>query len=147
MSLITDKVFFNALCSSSELMDMTDGRIENTTFPVPDHELLNVPVPYIIVTFDGLQNEGYTKDNNFEGHNDKVQVSIEVAAENRDQLAELMPKVRQVIIDYFENTTDHATDDYALVPTNYVLTAGPIAYDSVKPCFYQILTYNCDTNP
>ena len=147
MSLITDKVFFNALCSSSELMDMTDGRIENTTFPVPDHELLNVQVPYIIVTFDSLQNEGYTKDNNFEGHNDKVQVSIEVAAENRDQLAALMPKVRQVIIDYFEDTTNHATDDYALVPTNYVLTAGPIAYDSVKPCFYQILTYNCDTNP
>lgn len=147
MSLITDKVFFNALCSSSELMDMTDGRIENTTFPVPDHELLNVPVPYIIVTFDSLQNEGYTKDNNFEGHNDKVQVSIEVAAENRDQLAELMPKVRQVIIDYFEDTTDHATDDYTLVPTNYVLTAGPIAYDSMKPCFYQTLTYNCDTNP
>ena len=147
MSLITDKVFYNALCNSSELMDMTDGRIENTTFPVPDMELLNVPVPYIIVTFDGLQNEGYTKDNNFEGHNDKVQVSIEVAAENRDQLAELMPKVRQVIIDYFEGTTDHATDDYELVPTNYTLTAGPIAYDSVKPCFYQTLTYNCDTNP
>ena len=147
MSLITDKVFFNALCSSSELMDMTDGRIENTTFPVPDIELLNVPVPYIIVTFDGLQNEGYTKDNNFEGHNDKVQVSIEVAAENRDQLAELMPKVRQVIIDYFEDTTNHATDDYELVPTNYTLTAGQIAYDSQKPCFYQTLTYNCDTNP
>ena len=147
MSLITDKVFFNALCSSSELMDLTDGRIENTTFPVPDHELLNVPVPYVIVTFDGLQNEGYTKDNNFEGHNDKVQVSIEVAAENRDQLAELMPKVRQVIIDYFENTTDHATDDYELVPTNYTLTAGQVAYDSQKPCFYQTLTYNCDTNP
>ena len=74
-------------------------------------------------------------------------MSIEVAAENRDQLAELMPKVRQVIIDYFEDTTDHATDDYELVPTNYTLTAGQIAYDSQKPCFYQTLTYNCDTNP
>ena len=25
--------------------------------------------------------------------------------------------------------------------------AGPVQYDPVKPCFFQTLTYNCDTNP
>ena len=147
MSLTTDKVFYNALRSSPEMMQQVDGRIYNTSIPVPDEQLLNEPLPYIIITFDGLQNEGYTKDNSFEGCVDKVQVSIEVAAENREQLGTLMKSIRQIIIDYFEDTLDHAWDDYHLVPTNYVFTASAIGYDSIKPCYYQTLQYNCDTNP
>ena len=147
MSLITDKVFYNALRSNAELMQMTEGRIENTTIPVPDDQLLNEPLPYIIITFDGLQNEGYTKDNNFEGCNDKVQVGIEVAAHTREELGTLMQKIRQVVIDYFEDTDGHAWDDYMYVPNNYTLTASQVGYDSVKPCYFQALTYNCDTNP
>ena len=99
MSLTTDKVFYNALRSNPEMMQAVDGRIYNTSIPVPDEQLLNEPLPYIIITFDGLQNEGYTKDNNFEGDTDKVQVSIEVAAENREQLGTLMKSIRQIIID------------------------------------------------
>ena len=147
MSLITDKVFYNALRSDSELMELVGGRIESTSIPVPDEQLMNEPVPYIIITFDGLQNEGFTKDNSFEGDNDKVQVSIEVAAESRDDLGEIMEKIRQRVIAYFEDTEGHAWDDYDYVPNNYVLTASQIGYDSVKPCYYQTLTYDCMTNP
>ena len=147
MSLTTDKVFYNALRSNPEMMAEVDGRIYNTSIPVPDEQLLNEPLPYVIITFDGLQNEGYTKDNNFEGDNDKVQVSIEVAAENREQLGTLTKSIRQIVIDYFEDQLDHAWDDYHLVPTNYVFTASAIGYDSMKPCYFQTLQYNCDTNP
>ena len=147
MSLITDKVFYNALRSNASLMAQVGGRIESTSIPVPDEEFMNEPVPYIIITFDGLQNEGFTKDNSFEGENDKVQVSIEVAAQSRDELGQIMTDIRRTVIDYFEDDEGHAWDDYAYIPTNYTFTASAVGYDSEKPCYYQTLTYNCDTNP
>ena len=147
MSLITDKVFYNALRSNAALMTQVGGRIESTSIPVPDEEFDNTPVPYIIITLDGLQNEGFTKDNDFEGITDKVQVSIEVAAQSRDELGQIMTDIRQTVIDYFEDTEDHAWDDYDYVPTNYTFAASAVGYDSEKPCYYQTLTYNCDTTP
>ena len=147
MSLITDKVFYNALRSNSELMKQVDGRIESTSIPVPDNELLNEPVPYIIITFDGLQNEGFSKDNDFEGDTDKVTVSIMVAAESRDDLGALMQTIRTTIIEYFEDGDGHAWDDYDYVPINYTFSASSVQYDFSKPCYYQVLTYQCDTNP
>ena len=147
MSLITDKVFYNALRSNAYLMAQVGGRIESTSIPVPDEEFINEPVPYIIITFDGLQNEGWTKDNSFEGDTDKVQVSIEVAAEDRDALGSIMQQVREAVIAYFEDTDGHAWDDYQYVPDDYTLSASAVGYDSVKPCYYQTLTYNCDTTP
>ena len=147
MSLTTDKVFYNALRSNPEMMQAVGGRIYNTSIPVPDEELPNEPLPYVIITYDGMQNEGFTKDNSFEGCTDKVQVSVEVAAENREQLGTLMKSIRQIIVDYFEDTLDHAWDDYYLVPQNYVLSASHVGYDPDKPCYYQTLQYNCDTNP
>jgi hypothetical protein len=147
MSLITDKVFYNALRSNSTLMTRVGGRIESTSIPVPDEDFLNEPVPYVIITFDGLQNEGFTKDNSFEGDTDKVQVSIEVAAESRDELGEIMQTIRDTVVAYFEDDEGHAWDDYQYIPNSYTFTASAIGYDSLKPCYYQTLTYNCDTTP
>ena len=128
-------------------MERVGGRIESTTIPVPDDQLGNEPVPYIIISFDGLQNEGFTKDNSYEGDTDKVKVSVEVAAQTRDELGEITQAIRDVVIAYFEDTEDHAWDDYDYVPNSYTFSASPVAYDSMKPCYYQTLTYDCDTNP
>ena len=147
MSLITDKVFYNALRSNAALMAQVGGRIESTSIPVPDEDFLNEPVSYVIITFDGLQNEGFTKDNDFEGILDRVQVSIEVAAESRDELGSIMQMIRQTIIEYFEDDEGHAWDDYEYIPSNYTFTASAVGYDSMIPCYYQTLTYNCDTTP
>ena len=147
MSLITDKVFYNALRSNASMMAQVGGRIESTSIPVPDEELDNTPVPYIIITFDGLQNDGFTKDNDFEGITDRVQISIEVAAQSRDELGQIMTDIRQTVINYFEDTEGHAWDDYDYIPQNYTFSAGKVSYDSMKPCYYQTLTYNCDTTP
>ena len=147
MSLITDKVFYNALRSNSEVMALVSGRIESTSIPVPDEQFLNEPVPYIIITFDSLQNEGFTKDKSFEGDTDRVQVSIEVAADSRDALGDIMEAIRKAVIEYFEDEEGHAWDDYDYVPNSYTFSAGPIGYDSMKPCYYQTLQYQCDTNP
>ena len=147
MSLITDKVFFNALKSNAQLVQDVDGRIYSTAIPTPDEELLNTDVPYIIITFDGLQNEGWTKDNSYEGDIDKVNISILVAAEDRESLGALMADIRKTVIEYFEDKVGHTKEDYDLVPDEYSLTASAIQYDSLKPCFWQSLNYACDTNP
>lgn len=146
MSLITDKVFYNALRSNAALMEQVGGRIESTSIPVPDDQVNNEPVPYVIISFDGLQNEGFTKDNSYEGDTDKVQVSIDVTAQTRDELGDLMQTIRQTVIDYFEGI-QKTDDDWPLIPNNYTFSASPVAYDSMKPCYFQTLTYNCDTNP
>jgi hypothetical protein len=146
MSLITDKVFYNALKSNATLVDAVGDRIENTTFAEPDEAFLNEPVPYIFIMYDGMQNDGFTKDNNFEGDVDHVQISIGVTADNREQLGELMETIRQTVVDYFESD-QHEKDDIDLVPIHYTLTASDIQYDPDKPCFHHALMYNCDTNP
>lgn len=146
MSLITDKVFFNALKGSATLEEYVGDRIYNTSIDTPDEDLLNEPVPYIIITFDGMQNEGITKDSSYEGDTDRVQIGIEITAETREQLGDIAETVRATILSYFENTED-TDDDFDLIPVDYTLSSGPISYDSLKPCFWQVLSYNCDTTP
>lgn len=147
MSLITDKVFYNALKSSSELLKAVGSRIYNTSIPVPDEELQNEPVPYIIITFDGLKNEGLTKDDSYEGDTDKVVISIEVTAADRETLGDITELTRSTVQAYFQDTEGHEIDDYTLVPDDYVFSASPIKFDPDKPCFFQTLSYECDTNP
>ena len=146
MSLITDQVFYNALRQNADLMAMVGGRIENTSIPVPDDDLANQPLPYIIITYDGMQNEGFTKDDDYEGNVDKVQIGIEAAASDRETLGDIMQSVRATVKEYFANA-EEGSDDYYLVPFNYALKATPVAYDSLVPCYYQSLQYECDTNP
>lgn len=146
MSLITDKVFYNALRQDADLMAMVDGRIENTSIPVPDDDLKNQPLPYIIITYDGMQNDGFTKDNDYEGDTDHVQIGILTAASDRETLGDIMQRIRQTVVDYFQQADDQQPD-FALVPLRYTLEATPVDYNSLVPCYYQTLQYDCDTNP
>lgn len=151
MSLITDKVFYRALKNNAELVTLVGGRIESTAIPVPEDQFQNQPVPYILVMFDGLKNEGWTKDNDYEGNTDKVQIGIEIDADNREQLGTIAQMVRQTVQSFFLNYTPpsdpKAEDLTPLIPDAYKFSAGEVDYDPEKPCFYQTLIYECDTNP
>ncbi len=144
MSLITDKVFYNALKSNPDLVAMVDGRIENTAIPVPDEELLNQPLPYIITAYDKMENKVTSKDYSYEGDEDEVHVRIDVAASDRETLGDICVTIRQTVRDYFENAVE-SQPDYALVPLDYKFEAGPVEYDPLIPLFSQSLTYICDT--
>lgn len=146
MSLQTDKIFYKALTSCEEIRHAVDGRIYNTAIPLPDEDLDNVPPPYIIVTFDGMSNDASTKDD-YEGYSDTVQIGVEIVAEKRGQLAELAELARTTIREFFQNATDEDEDeDFGLVPLDYSFSASGVSYDSLKPCYWQALTYSCDTN-
>lgn len=150
MSLQTDIIFITALQQSQAIANIVGDRIYGTAIPLPDEDAENVPVPYLIVTYDGMQNDAGTKDNLYEGSEDRVQVGIEVAAPSRPQLALLTQTVRDVIkAQFIANTeamdTGSEDDDLRLTPIDYQLTASAVQYDGDKPCYWQVLNYACVT--
>ena len=146
MSLQTDIIFVKALRANADLMaQLAAGDVYNTAIAMPDEDLDNAPLPYAIVTFDGLNNDIDTKDDPFESDSDSVNISIEIAAKTRNELGQLAEAIRRQVHQYFINA-DPTDDDYELVPTDYQFSAQAVNYDSMKPCYWQVLTYQCDTN-
>lgn len=146
MSLQTDIIFVKALRANAELMaQLAAGDVYNTAIALPDEDLDNAPLPYVIVSFDGLTNDVETKDDPYEGGSDNVTISIEIAAKTRPELCRLAEAVRRQVHDYFVN--DNQTDDDSdLVPLDYQFSAQAVNYDQMKPCYWQVLSYQCDTN-
>ena len=56
-----DELIYDAICADDDLMDAIGGRVESTCFEVSPEEQDNTPVPYLIVTDDGFQNNLGTK--------------------------------------------------------------------------------------
>ena len=149
MSLQTDIIFVKALRSRTALIEqMAAGDVYNTAIALPDEDADNAPLPYIIVSFDGLNTQDATKDTTFDALTDMVTIGVTIAAETRPKLAELAIMVRNTISDYFREQAQ-VTDgeDYDLIPNAYTVQAHPVVYDSLKPCFWQQLIFQCDTNP
>ena len=136
MSLATDSIFIAAIQSNPALVERIGGRLYGTAIPLPDEDADNVPVPYVIVTFDGLNNQNQTKDDVYEGSYDTVNIGVEVTGETIKDLHELTQAVRDTILSYFrENET---------VISDYTFSADAIQYDSLKPCYWQTLRYQCE---
>lgn len=147
MSLLTDIIFVKALRSNVELIgQLPAGDVYNTAIALPDEEAENAPLPYIIVSFDGLNNQDTTKDDAFESESDRVQIGITICTCEREELGEMAMAVRTTIREYFrEHYGDTTDEDFALIPNDITLNAQGVQYDSMKPCFWQVLNYQCDT--
>lgn len=146
MSLLTDTVFVSALRADTALMQqLPAGDVYNTAIGLPDEELDNAPLPYIIVSFDGLTNDVETKDDPFEGDTDSVQIGIEIAARTRIELGQLADRVRKAVHNYCMNASE-GDEDFGEVPVDYTFSAQGVNYDPLKPCYWQILNYQCDCN-
>ena len=140
MGLTIDELFYKALMADKQLTDAVGGRIRSTCIEVPPTEADNTPLPYIIVTYDGMQNDQSTKDS-LEGEQDNETVSIEIAAESRAAVGSLASRVRQAVLDYLNSEAA----DTATKPLEYQLSASGVAWDWTRPCYYQTLTYQCAT--
>ena len=136
MGLSTDSIFIYALSASEDIMQAVDGRIYGTAIPLPDEEADNVPVPYIIVTFNGLNNVDETKDDMYESDYDSVNIGIEVIGKTLGHLHDLTKMVRNVIHQYFVNNETPVE--------GYQFSAQPIIFDSEKPGYWQVLNYQCE---
>lgn len=146
MSLQTDIIFVKALRANADLMkQLAAGDVYNTSIALPDEDLDNAPLPYVIVSFDGLTNDVETKDDPYEGNSDNVTISIEIAARTRTELGQLAESVRHQVHDYFIDA-EITDEDFDMVPLDYQFSAQQVNYDQMKPCYWQVLSYLCDTN-
>lgn len=137
MSLATDSIFVSAISSNSELMQGISGRLYSTAIPLPDEDIDNVPVPFVIVTFDGLTNDQSSKDDPYESDNDSVNISVELVAATREKLADLAEDIRSTIYNYMMAQDGFEIEDYQF-------SADAVQYDALKPCYWQTLHYQCD---
>ena len=135
-----DELFFNALMADADLVLAVSGRIESTCFEVsPDGED-NTQLPCIIVTDDGLTNQPTDKDVEWESSQDRVQASVEVSAKDPKDVKTLIRMVRKAIANYISSLYDNGED----IPTLQSIQTNGVAWDWMKPCYHETITYQCD---
>ena len=135
-----DELFFNAIMADADLVLAAGGRVESTCFEVSPDETDNTQLPNIIITDDGMTNQPDSKDVEWESREDRVQASVDVAAETPKQVKQLIGMVRKAIANYIQALDDQGEDIPYL---QSVQTAG-VAWDWMKPCYHDVITYTCD---
>ena len=143
MSLQTDIIFVAAIKSDTALIQQLAARdVYNTAIALPDEDLDNAEVPYVIVAEGDVVNDGTTKDD-YEGDTDSANITVEVAARTRAELGQMTDRIRKAIRRYFCNVTEE-DKCFDMVPLDYQFTAKPVVYDPLKPCYWRELNYQCD---
>ena len=137
-----DEIIYDAIRADEELMTAISGHVVSTCFEVSPTDADNTQLPYIIVTDDGFQNQVESKDDGWEGTEDRVSVGVEVAAESPQDVKRLIRMVRQAVASYISQMYDDGED----IPELDSLSSDGLAWDWSKPCYYQRLTYQCITN-
>ena len=137
-----DEIIYDAIRADEELMTAISGHVVSTCFEVSPTDADNTSLPYIIVTDDGFQNQVESKDDGWEGTEDRVSVGVEVAAESPQDVKRLIKMVRQAVASYIGQMYDDGED----IPELDSLSSDGLAWDWSKPCYYQRLTYQCITN-
>ena len=141
MSLKLSRAFIRAIECNSDLL-VTLGADPVTLegariFPVarPDEDEKEDKLPYIIIMPNGIQSKG-SKDNYDE--TDTAIIGVLVVTDTADELFDLTQTVRETI-------DGHITDDPEFSIDDYTFSADPVKYDSERPCYFQTLTYTCNT--
>ena len=134
-----DEIIYDAICADTALMEAIGSRVVSTCFEVPPAEADNPPLPNIIVTDDGFQNQNGTKDCVWESGEDRVQVTVDVAADSPKEVKRLIRMVRRAI----ENQIILMSANNERIPELESLSSGGLAWDWMKPCYYQQITYQC----
>lgn len=144
MSLCTDKFFYSAIAKSQAVQDATGGRIYNTADDSVENEE-DTQVPYVIITNNGGQNQTESKDDVGESDTDTDNISIEIAATSREQLADIAKSVRKAVKAAFADFDDEDAVSFGFFLEDYTMSYGPVNFDEWKPCFWQTLNYQCET--
>ena len=137
-----DEIIYDAICADAALMEAIGNRVVSTCFEVSPAEQDNTPIPYVIVTDDGFQNQVGSKDTVWESGEDRVQVGVEVAADSPAEVKRLIKMVRKAVEQY----VCQMYTDGEPTPELESLSSDGIAWDWTKPCYYQRLTYQCIIN-
>jgi hypothetical protein len=135
-----DEIFFNAIMADADLVLAVGGRVESTCFEVSPDDADNTLLPNIIITDDGLTNQPDSKDVEWESREDRVQASVDIAAETPKQVKQLIGMVRKAIANYIQTLDDQGED----IPYLQSIQTAGVAWDWMKPCYHDVITYTCD---
>jgi hypothetical protein len=133
-----DELIYEAIKADEQLMQTIGGRVVSTCFEIPPDQEDNTPLPNIIITDDALQNNVTTKDCVWEGGEDEVRVTVDIAGNSPQEVKQIMRKVRKAVETYMSNLSSD-------MPELVSLTSGELAWDWMKPCYYKHLVYQCIT--
>ena len=133
-----DEMIYEAIVADESLMTTIGGRVTSTCFEIPPDQLDNTEVPNIIITDDGFTNNVTTKDCVWEGGEDEVHVTVDIAGNSPQEVKQIMRRVRKAVETYMASL---GTD----MPTLVSLTSGELSWDWLKPCYYKPLIYQCIT--
>ena len=136
-----DEIIYDAIKADDDLMAAIGGRVVSTCFEVPPEEEDNTPLPNIIIIDDGLVNQQTTKDCVWEAAEDRVQVSVDIAANSPKDVKTLVKMVRRAVESYIGTLYTQGED----IPELESLTADQLKWDWMVPCYHQTLTYQCIT--
>ena len=134
-----DEIIYDAIQADEALMTAIDGRVVSTCFEVSPDETDNTPLPNIIVTDDGFQNQDTTKDSVWEGEDDEVQVTVDIAAKSPNEVKDLVRMVRRAVSRYIIGMYGN----HDAIPELDKLSSDGLQWDWMRPCYYQKLTYIC----
>lgn len=133
-----DEIIYDALTADQTVATETNGRIISTCVEVPPTEDDNTPLPYIIIAEEPGQNETGTKDSMWEGADDVVNVGVIISAVSPAEVKRLRKLVRAAVERHVETLQEK--------PYLQSLSYDGIAWDWMKPCYYDTLHYQCDMN-
>lgn len=146
MSLLTIKLFIDAMDADTNVTALADDRIYPVAVPGSDEEFENIDLPYIVVGYTGPNNQVEHKDQRWMGDNDHEQIHVLMVAKDIDELASLEDKVKTAITSYFDSLQP-SDDNYGLLPNNGMNPQGDtVEYDPWKPAYSHTLTYQCETD-
>lgn len=146
MSLLTGRIFYEALKQDKELDKMVGGRIFSTAIEVPPAEEDNTPPPYIILMYGRLSNDQGSKDG-YEGESDMIGISASINARSTDEVLDIAEKVRNTVLDYMNAVKDGMveSENAYLLPDDYAFSASGVEWNWEKPCYTITLFWDCDT--
>ena len=127
-----DEIIYDAIAADSTLMAAIGDRVKSTCFEVPPTDDDNTPLPNIIITDDGFQNQTVTKDTVWESSEDHVQVSVDVAASSPNEVKALVKAVRRAVETHIVSLYQQGEN----TPELESLTSSGLAWDWIKPCYY-----------
>lgn len=137
--MVADIAIVKALELSEAIQQLTDGRVFNTARPEMDEQ--EDKIPYIVVNYQGMENEVDNKDM-YEGCEDDEKVEVLCVARDRVQLANLMNEARKACRSFLNSKECY--DEFRTA--SYQVRASQIMRDVTVPCDYQQLIYSISTD-
>ena len=138
---VVDELIYNAIVADEALMATIGGRVRSTCFEVAPDKEDKTPLPCIIVTDDGFQGILETKDDVWDGNQDRVTASVEIDAASPKDVRAIVKAVRKAVNDYICSMAEFGDD----IPELDSIESDGIAWDWTKPCYHQTIRYNCIT--